>query len=394
MKGGDAVRLTGVSKAYQLYSKPEDRLKQLLFGRFKTFHKEFWALSGIDLAVRKGESVALVGRNGAGKSTLLQIVTSILQPTSGTVEVQGRIAPLLQLGTSFNPEFTGNENIDLSANILGLGGDEIEDVRGKIIQFADIGEFIHQPVRTYSSGMFARLAFAVAAHVRADILIVDEVLSVGDIGFTQKCTRFLREFREQGTLLFVSHDVGAVLSLCDRAVWLDKGRIVEDALPKRIIPHYSAWIANPDKTDARTFVENVREKLIEDPAGQAAPQEAGPIPSDARNSFSRPSAQPRTHMDFSAFKAGTRDFGEMNGTVTDAWIENTAGERLGAAAGGEVLSLCIECEAKTDLDDIIVGFTFMDRLGVNVFSWDSSKEAKLVGRPRTGGTEICHAVQI
>ena len=164
-----AVRLTGVNKAYHLYSKPEDRLKQLLFGRYKTYYKEFWALGDVNLTVKRGESVALVGRNGAGKSTLLQVVTSILQPTSGAVEVQGRIAPLLQLGTSFNPEFTGNENIDLSANILGLSGDEIEDVRHKIIEFAEIGEFIHQPLRTYSSGMFARLAFAVAAHVRADI---------------------------------------------------------------------------------------------------------------------------------------------------------------------------------------------------------------------------------
>lgn len=373
-----AIRLSGVSKAYHIFARPEDRLKQMLFGRWKTYHRDFLALADIDLTIRTGEAVALVGRNGAGKSTLLQVVTSILQPTTGSVEVNGRIAPLLQLGTSFNPEFTGVENIDLSASILGLSSDEIEAARDQIIAFAELDDFIHQPVRTYSSGMFARLAFAVAAHVRADILIVDEVLSVGDIGFTQKCTRFLRDFRERGTLLFVSHDVGAVLSLCDRAVWIDHGRIIEDAEPKRIIPHYAAWIANPDRGDPLTYVRNVRERTVPDPAsedagtgltGDASPPKAAvvaaPAPLIGRAASSAA---------FQAFDWDARALGTLAGRIVDAWWETAQGERVNQINGGDEVVLNVAAVMEQDVVNPIIGFSVKDRFGQIVFAWDTSKE--------------------
>ena len=256
-----AMDVSALSKCYHVYERPQDRLKQMIFGGKAKFYREFWALHDVNFSVSRGESIGILGRNGAGKSTLLQLISGVSQPTSGTVNVNGRVAPLLQLGTSFNPEFTGLENIDLSATILGLSTEEIEARREAIVDFAEIGQFIDQPVRTYSSGMYARLAFAVAAHVNADILIVDEVLSVGDIGFTQKCSRFLREFRERGTLLFVSHDIGAVLNMCDRAIWLDQGHVVEDDIPKRVVPHYSTWMSNQEKLSAAEFLRRIHERV-------------------------------------------------------------------------------------------------------------------------------------
>jgi len=186
---------------------------------------EFLALNDVSFEVSRGETVGIIGRNGAGKSTLLQIVCGTLKPTSGFIETHGRIAAMLELGAGFNPEFSGRENIFLNGYIVGLTRQQIEARYDAICGFADIGEFIEQPIKTYSAGMAVRLAFAVMAHVDAQILVIDEALAVGDARFVQKCMRFLREFKERGTLLFVSHDTIAVSSLCDRAIWLDAGRV-------------------------------------------------------------------------------------------------------------------------------------------------------------------------
>src|SRR5262245_6270990 len=214
----------GVGKAYNIYRRPEDRLKQMFFRR-RRYYEEYWALRDVSLDVRRGETLGIVGRNGSGKSTFLQIACGTLEPTSGHIETRGRIAALLELGAGFNPEFTGRENVYLSASILGLTPAQVYERYPAIVDFAGIGDFLEQPIKTYSSGMQARLAFAVAAHVDADILIVDEVLAVGDAAFAQKCMRFIRRFKDRGTLLFVSHDVSAVVGLCDRAVWLDGGMV-------------------------------------------------------------------------------------------------------------------------------------------------------------------------
>ena len=218
-----AVKIEDVSKCYHIYDSPRDRLLQMFTRGRKKLFREFWALDNVSLEIRQGETVGIIGRNGSGKSTLLQIICGTLNPSAGTVQVNGRIAALLELGSGFNPEFTGRENVFLSAAVLGLSREEVNARFDDIATFADIGDFIDQPVKTYSSGMYVRLAFAVVAHVDADILVIDEALAVGDAFFTQKCMRFLRRFKETGTLIFVSHDAGTVTGLCEKALWLDRG---------------------------------------------------------------------------------------------------------------------------------------------------------------------------
>lgn len=229
MSSDIAIKIENLSKCYQIYDTPRDRLKQFILPRLhhltgqtpRQYFREFWALKDVSFEVKKGETIGIIGRNGSGKSTLLQMICGTLSPTSGSITTHGRIAALLELGSGFNPEFTGRENVYMNASVLGLSKEEIDARFDDIVNFADIGEFIKQPVKTYSSGMMLRLAFAVIAHVDAEILVIDEALAVGDAFFQQKCMRFLHAFQgKQGTVLFVSHDTGSVLSLCDKAVLL------------------------------------------------------------------------------------------------------------------------------------------------------------------------------
>jgi lipopolysaccharide transport system ATP-binding protein len=222
-----AIEVANLGKCYPIYEKPIDRLKQLIAPPNKKYYRDFWALQDINFSVKKGESLGIIGRNGSGKSTLLQILCQTLTPTKGTVKVQGKIAALLELGAGFNPLFTGRENVFLNGAILGYSRAEMQKRLPDILEFADIGSHIDQPVKTYSSGMFVRLAFAVQACVNPDILIVDEALSVGDVFFQQKCARRMQELRDQGTtLIFVSHDMAIVRDLCETAVYLHKGRML------------------------------------------------------------------------------------------------------------------------------------------------------------------------
>ena len=233
-----AIRVRQVSKCFQLYEKPIHRLWQMLWHGKKTFYRTFRALDDISFDVQRGECVGIIGRNGAGKSTLLQIITGTLAPTSGTVEMTGRVAALLELGSGFNPEFTGRENIWMNAAILGLSEKEIAERYDDIVAFAEIGDFIEQPVKSYSSGMVVWLAFSVIAHVDADVLIIDEALAVGDALFTQKCMRFLRNFMANHTVLFVSHDIAAVNSLCQRAILLSDGKMHMIGSAKEVTEKY------------------------------------------------------------------------------------------------------------------------------------------------------------
>ena len=242
-----AIRVTNLSKRYEIYERPSDRLKQFLLPALlrllglakKTYAREFWALQDLSFELKRGESLGVIGRNGSGKSTLLQLICGTLTPTTGGVELCGRVAALLELGSGFNPEFTGRENIYLNASILGLSKHEIDKKFNEIVEFADIDQFIEQPVKTYSSGMMVRLAFAVIAHVDADILIVDEALAVGDMVFTQKCMRFINEFKKTKTLLFVSHDLNAVASVSDSCLWLKNGKKMGYAETLPVIDMYS-----------------------------------------------------------------------------------------------------------------------------------------------------------
>ncbi len=232
------ISLQNVSKCFKRYAKPIDRLKEVLFPTFN-YSEDFWALRDINLEIPKGQTVGIIGRNGSGKSTLLQIIAKTLTATTGAVNVQGRVSALLELGSGFNPEFTGRQNVFFNGSLLGLNQKEVEDKFDEIVGFADIGDFIDQPVKTYSSGMFVRLAFAVAVNVNPDILIVDEALAVGDIYFQQKCFSRLASLKSQGvTLLFVSHDMSAVYRLCDRAILMDSGQAVLASSTKEVVELY------------------------------------------------------------------------------------------------------------------------------------------------------------
>ena len=344
------IRARDLGKAYLIFAKPQDRLKQMIL-RKRRYFDEYWAFQNLDLDVRRGETVGILGRNGSGKSTLLQVIAGTLRPTTGSVEVRGRIAPLLELGSGFNPEFTGLENVRVSAAVLGLTEAEIDTQTDSILAFAGIGDFVRQPVKTYSSGMHARLAFAVAAHVDAEILIVDEALAVGDAGFVQKCMRWLRAFKERGTVLFVSHDTNAVLALCDRAIWLDRGQLRADGSPQDVSLRYSAAIHGEGEGDAFSVKGRSRR---------------APLPRDVRHE-ALAASEARNAIEVFAFDADAPSFGQGGGRIEDVRLETLDGTPLSVLVGGEELRLVVTCQARDAIESPIVGFLVRDRLGQNLF---------------------------
>ena len=257
-----AINVNNLSKCYQIYDTPRDRLKQFIVPSLqrlargqnpRQYFREFWALKDVSFEVRKGETLGVIGRNGSGKSTLLQLVCGTLSPTRGNIEVHGRVAALLELGSGFNPDFTGRENVYMNAAVLGLSSAEIDARYDEIVSFADIGGFIDQPVKTYSSGMLVRLAFSVATQVDPDILIVDEALSVGDMGFQKKCMEKIDEFRKNGkTIFFCSHDMHAVDSLCNAVIWIKDGQIEEAGRTEKVISSYISWMTERGSTLSQT----------------------------------------------------------------------------------------------------------------------------------------------
>lgn len=241
------IRVHGVSKRFKIYASPADRLKELFFER--QYHHEYTALSNISFMVGPGETLGIIGENGAGKSTLLKLLSGVLLPDEGTIEISGKVTGLLELGTGFNPELTGFQNITMNGTFLGMSHEEIEAKRDTIIEFAELGEFINEPLKTYSSGMVMRLGFAIAIHADPECFLVDEALSVGDAYFQQKCMRKIQEFKEQGgSIIFVSHDTNAVLTLCDTAILLHEGHVVSHGLPKSITDLYIGMICKRSHT--------------------------------------------------------------------------------------------------------------------------------------------------
>lgn len=352
--GETVIEAVGLGKAYAIFKRPQDRLKQMLVRGRRRYYDEYWALRGVDLTVRRGETVGIIGRNGSGKSTFLQLVCGTLTPTSGRVTVNGRIAALLELGAGFNPEFTGRENVYLAASVLGLSTEQIDERFQAIADFAGIGDFIQHPVKLYSSGMYARLAFAVAAHVDADILIVDEILSVGDAAFTQKCMRFIRAFKERGTLFFVSHDTGQVVNLCDRVAWLDRGTLREVGPAKDVCHRYLADLYG-SRDDAAGF--RIGGSRREGPDQPVADARAGLLKA----------SEHRNAIELFDFKDGGPWFGERGASITDVTLLDAHGDRLTALEGGEEVVLAVTCRAERDLFRPIVGFYVKDRLGQDLF---------------------------
>ena len=374
--------MKGVSKAYRIWRNPAARLKYPLFkalgGVLPSFlqprilkrrisdehetlyYKDFYALKGINLIVKRGESMGIVGRNGSGKSTLLQIIAGTLTPTSGSLKTNGRVAALLELGSGFNPEFTGRENVYLNASILGLTTREIDERYGSIEAFADIGDFIDQPVKTYSSGMMMRLAFAVVAHVDADILIVDEALAVGDVFFVQKCMRFIRDFQARGTLLLVTHDTSAITTLCEQALWLHQGETKGIASAKEITQQYleatyaekqGVTLFRQEKSKKNTQAQPAHVQHLVDQRAQFLNK------SNLRNDFKIFRFNPES----AAFGAGGAII--ENTLLLDA-ISKTP---LAYGVGGEDVILSITALAKIDLQRPILGFHLKNRLGQSLF---------------------------
>lgn len=357
-----AVNMRDVSKSYHIYDRPHDRLKQLLFPRLnkitrrppREYFREFQALRDINLQIRRGETIGIVGRNGSGKSTLLQILCGTLAPTTGEVRVAGRVGALLELGSGFNPEFTGRENVYLNATVLGMSRHEVDARFNDIIAFADIGEFIDQPVKTYSSGMYVRLAFAVIAHAEADVLVVDEALSVGDVFFGQKCMRFLRRFQETGTVIFVSHDAAAVTNLCDRAVLLDQGRLMMDGPAKQVMEAYHASLYGQQ-------VRAVKAEGLLKVGDQPQPV----LPMQA----------PTSEVKVFNFSPAS-GFGDGSASINSVVLLDESGSELSWIRGGEAVKLRIEAIAIEGLDSPIVGFHFKDRLGQILFgdnTWNKTE---------------------
>lgn len=354
-----AIEVKDLSKCYQIYDKPVDRLKQMLMHGRKQYFKEFWALKNVSFKIKKGETVGIIGRNGSGKSTLLQMICGTLNPTAGELKSNGRVAALLELGAGFNPEFTGLENVYMAASLYGLNSKEIESRLNAIIEFADIGDKLYLPVKTYSSGMYVRLAFSVIANVDAEILIIDEALAVGDAIFTQKCMRFIRNFKRSGTLLFVSHDMNAVLNLCDKALWLDLGQVQSIGESKKVSELYLQHTLQKDYGTA-TKLESIRNSnedsqlLVND----------SPAIIDYKSQYIYKDNLKNSNGWMTGF-----------GEIIEAKLINIKGQSDCIFEGGETVIFSLVAKANNDIANPILGFMVKDRLGQDLFGENTLRNA-------------------
>lgn len=334
-----AVRVDSVSKQYRIYDRPADRLKETLTrGRWKA-HREFWALKDVTFEVEAGTTTGIVGPNGSGKSTLLQIITGTLEPTHGSVSIEGRVAALLELGAGFNPEFTGIENIFMNAALMGFSHAETENLLPEIASFAEIGDFIYQPLKTYSSGMYIRLAFAAAIAVAPQILIIDEALAVGDAVFQHRCMRRIKEMQENGTtILFVSHDPAAVRALCNRAILLNQGNKIAEGKPSDVLNRYQKIIM-------------ARQQEYE--ASAKAPE------TDATaDDFVERQTTPLSYV---------YRHGDQSAEVLQVELLDGALRPIELIETGEPVIVRIVFVAHTDLDDVVCGFLIRNRHGIHVY---------------------------
>lgn len=368
-----AIRVESLSKRFEIFNKPSDRLKQMVVPHLKRavgkqptpYFREFWAVKDVSFTVKRGETVGIIGRNGSGKSTLLQMICGTLNPTSGSIETSGRVAALLELGSGFNPEFTGRENVFLNASLYGLSNEETAARFDDIARFAEIGDFIDQPAKTYSSGMMVRLAFAVIAHVDADILVVDEALSVGDAIFTQKCMRFIRSFQQRGTLLFVSHDAAALQNLCESAIWLSQGEVQQIGSSRSVSEAYLQYSLQEiygndaqlnavgesasDVTDGSVLAESVADNRSRDTTTAPLPQ---------------PYASSYDVVD-NLNDANGWTTGEAK--ITRVTLRDSEGNSSPVFSGGDRVRLGVCVEAQNSFTQPIIGFIVKDRLGQDLF---------------------------
>lgn len=368
LPAGIMIRVQRLGKCYRIYDNPRDRLKQAFWRGRRSYYREFWALHEVSFAVAQSETVGIVGRNGSGKSTLLQLICGTLTPSEGVVQTRGRVAALLELGSGFNPEFTGIENVYLNASLLGLSKAQVDERLDDILAFADIGTFVHQPVKTYSSGMTVRLAFAVISHVDADILIVDEALAVGDAYFTQKCMRFIHRYREQGSLLFVSHDTTAITGICDRAILLDRGRVTRVGPAKEVSEHYGRHLYE-------AAAEPSRESPTRKASGVAIEGSSPPNPIQTPSLIWRDyrtdrinGSQLANYLEITQFEEAlqrSESFGNGGARLVNVVLsEASTGLPLRVGLGGECVILRIEGKAHRAIAQPIIGFILKNEKGL------------------------------
>lgn len=349
-----AINVADVTKLYKLYDKPKDRLKDSLGLARKKCYEEHYALNHIDFQVKKGETVGIIGTNGSGKSTMLKLITGVLSPSGGEIQVEGRISALLELGAGFNMEYTGIENVYLNGTMIGFTRSEIDEKLQAILDFADIGEFVHQPVKSYSSGMFVRLAFAVAINIDPEILIVDEALSVGDVFFQAKCYRKFEEFKKLGkTILFVSHDLGSITKYCDRAILLNKGEKIFEGTPKETVDIYKKVLV-----------------------GQYDPEEleTDPIANDV-NATWKDSIQANPEV---------IEYGEKSAEISDYALLDDGGLITNTFMKGSTFSVRMKVKFHEDVAEPIFAFTIKNLQGIELTGTNTVYEKVTVPPAKAG----------
>ena len=344
-----AIRVADVTKIYKLYDNPKDRLKESLGLKRKKCYQEHYALNHINFEVKKGETVGIIGTNGSGKSTMLKLITGVLTPSSGEIQVDGRISALLELGAGFNMEYTGIENIYLNGTMIGFSRNEIDEKMQEILDFADIGEFVHQPVKSYSSGMFVRLAFAVAININPEILIVDEALSVGDVFFQAKCYRKFEEFKQQGkTILFVSHDLGSITKYCDRAILLNKGEKIFEGTPKETVDIYKKVLVNQFE-----------------PSELETDEDANDITKFSKDKDWKKSIQVNPEL---------IEYGEKSAEIIDYALLDENGLITNTFMKGTVFSVRMKIQAHKEVKEPIFAFTIKNLQGIELTGTNTTYE--------------------
>ena len=361
----EVIKVEGIRKVYKLYNKPIDRFKETMSIMHKEYHTDHYALDKIDFSVKKGECIGIIGTNGSGKSTLLKIITGVLNPTEGAVKVNGRISALLELGAGFNMEYTGVENIYLNGTMMGLSRKEVDERFHLIEEFAEIGDFIHQPVKTYSSGMFARLAFAVAINVEPDILIVDEALSVGDIFFQAKCYRKFNEFKEQGkTIVFVSHDMSSVLKYCERCLLINKGKQIALGNSADVIDIYKKILVNQfDENSENGENENkeISEKIIKTSSNELV-----------------------VWKDNMLQNPNFLEYGDNRAQITDFAIIDENGEFASAIYKGTEFTIKVKVRFNSKIKNPILAYTIKDLKGTEITGTNTMLEGNNIDVAKPG----------
>jgi len=363
----NSVVLEKVSKIYKLYDRPVDRLKEALLRGRKSYHQEFWALRDVDLSVPKGATIALIGVNGSGKSTLLQLVAGILQPSTGTLRVRGRVAVLLELGAGFNPEHTGRENVYINGAILGIEHEEMKERMDAILRFADIGDFIDRAVKTYSSGMYVRLAFAVAINVDPEVLLIDEALSVGDMYFQHRCLNKIHELQARGkTILFVSHDPAFVVTLASKAAWIHEGKLLQYGTPERIVNEYTAMVASRELRERRRT-------------------EAVPAASPAEGTEAGSGDEKADQVETTIPNIDVR-YGNRKAEILGIGLYDERGQRIHSAEGGQTILIRVSVFYHEDVPQPLIGFLIRNRLGLSLTGTNTLMEGCRIPPQAKGST--------